>query len=152
MYEANWDEFDKIPWWNEVDVIGISAYYPLCAAPTRSVSTLVNGWAGIKPAITAVQRRFRRPVVFSEIGYRSLLATCRQPWDVVEQGLPDPRAQAAAYEAALRVWWNVPWWKGVHWWSVRPRFDDGLRGHDVTPQAWNVLRRWYKRTPRPRGG
>ena len=122
------------------------------SAPTRSVSTLVSGWARHREAIEAVHERFGLPVIFSEVGYRSLSTTCLHPWDVAEQGAYDPKAQAAAYEAVFRVWWKVPWWRGVHWWSVRPRFEDGQpRVHDVTPRAWRVLRRWYAQRAGPIG-
>lgn len=147
VYEANWDEVDKIAWWDAVDAIAVSAYHPTCATPTRSVSALTAGWARHVATITAVHERFARPVLFTEIGYRPLLGSCMRPWERVATAQPrDEIAQAAAYEAALRVWWPVPWWKGAHWWSV------GARGprkapddHDVTPAGWRVIKRWYAR-------
>jgi hypothetical protein len=50
-YAANWDDFDKVPFWKELDYIGIDAYFPLSDAATTKwkssiklgSSTLQNG-------------------------------------------------------------------------------------------------------------
>jgi hypothetical protein len=43
-YAANWDDFDKVPFWNELDYIGIDAYFPLSNATTPSVLELNDAW------------------------------------------------------------------------------------------------------------
>ena len=147
VYEANWDEVEKVPWWDAVDAIGVSAYHPLCKTPTRSVKALTEGWAPHAEAIKRVHERFRRPVIFTEVGYRPLLSACARPWDLVPVGPVDERAQAAAYEATLRNWWPVAWWKGAHWWEVRARgLSKNSGGHGVTAAGWQVIRRWYARS------
>jgi hypothetical protein len=146
IYEANWDEVEDVPWWDAVDAIGISAYHPLCTEPTRDVSTLVGGWDKPRTSISAVQARFNRPVIFTELGYRAQLSTCRSPAALEPVGRFDAAAQSAAYEALYRTWWPVPWWKGVHWWEVRARGPLATRaGHGVSEASWRVIRRWYAR-------
>jgi hypothetical protein len=47
-YAANWDDFDKVPFWNELDYIGIDAYFPLSDATTPSVLELNDSSSTLK--------------------------------------------------------------------------------------------------------
>lgn len=43
-YAANWDEFKKIPFWDELDFIGIDAYFPLTDLKSPKVIDFEKGW------------------------------------------------------------------------------------------------------------
>lgn len=160
-YQANWDGYDRVAWWRSVDVASISAYFPLTDKDGYSTADLVAGWRGSFyggrtrnwfEEISEFQRGIKRPVMFGEIGYRSIAGSAKAPYDIALAGSYSPTAQAQAYEAAFRVWYRVPWFKGFHWWYV-PTFPrtggsgSGLSGADHSPEAAarGVIRRWYGR-------
>ena len=43
-YSANWDQYSTVPFWNELDYIGISAYFPLTDERTPSKELLLEKW------------------------------------------------------------------------------------------------------------
>ncbi len=128
-YSANWGkggaEYAQISWWNRLDYIGISAYFPLSLKNRPTLDELVSGWTHFTDAygdtynwvaaIGAVQARVGKPVLFTEIGFGSYPNTAGR-WDVTEVKTVDLEAQRRAYEATLRVWSAVPWFKGIYWW------------------------------------
>jgi hypothetical protein len=149
MYAAHWDsEFEKITFWDALDYIGISAYFPLDAPDSASVETLVDAWKSPRQRIQAVVRRFRRPVLFMEAGYRSMVGTFRKPWE--EKGrLPDDDAQARAYEALFRAFANARWWKGVYFCktftdpALSYERDDGTSFSFRGKPAQAVVEKWF---------
>jgi hypothetical protein len=150
-YEANFDEYAAVTWWDALDVIDISAYFPLAKTATYSLSDLVAAWAPWKQQVSAVQRHFKLPVVFGELGYRAVTGAAQRPWDILLSGPPDPGDQARAYEAAFRAWYHVRWFRGFQWWYVAPQPDlvEGFTGADQRPaaEALAVLRHWYAISP-----
>jgi hypothetical protein len=150
-YDANWDEATHVAWWDAVDVISISAYYPVATQPGQPVDTLVAGWQRWFAEIDVMHQLNDKPVMFGEIGYRTVTTAAVQPWLTA----PAPfslAAQRDAYEAALRVWYRVPWFAGFDWWYVPPQraLLAGRRGADHQPTAASLqlMGRWYAR---PRG-
>lgn len=150
-YQANWGEEGQVAWWDAVDVISISAYYPLVRGPLPSAPTvaeLVAGWTPWRQQIEALHQRFGRDVMFGEIGYRPLVESSLRPWDVTLTGSRSAQAQADAYEAAFRAWQGAPWFRGFVWWRVPAdvtRIGTSV-GDDHQPlaPARAVLRRWYR--------
>lgn len=159
MYQANWYlEPWRISWWSAVDAISISAYFPLANAPGATTAELAAAWVRYVDRhgqtfqwltdLQALSSRYRRPVVFGEIGYRTVNDTATHPWDV-SGGSYDARAQADAYAAAFERWFRVRWFRGYHWWYVNPQpsLVDGLPGadHRPAPRALSILADWYAR-------
>jgi hypothetical protein len=158
-YQANWDEAERVTWWDRLDVISISAYYPLTQNANYSTSDLVRGWRHyLKPGLGVVNwfdrienlsLRYRRPLMFGEIGYRTVAGTATKPWEVGPLGPSRTQDQTRAYSAALRVWYRVPWFRGFQWWYVSPQASllDGRMGADHRPAAstLGVLSRWYRK-------
>jgi hypothetical protein len=155
-YQANWGgEEHSVKWWDAVDVISISAYYPVAAEPGVSTDQLAANWLGYTDQwdashrwvdeIDALRQQYARPVMFGEIGYRSVPATAVEPWNTELRG-DDPMAQTRAYEAAFRAWYRVPWFRGMHWWYVAPEDQGkGIKGtdHRMTASTLRVLGKWY---------
>ena len=46
-YSANWDEYQDITFWKDLDYIGIDAYFPISAAGTPEVEETVANWQPI---------------------------------------------------------------------------------------------------------
>jgi hypothetical protein len=156
-YQANWggEEF-RLDWWDALDAISISAYYPLAAAPGTGADELASAWSQLTdqygiddrwyPDIDTLRQRWNRPVMFGEIGYQQVPKAAVEPWNTTLTGT-DTKIQDAAYEAAFRVWYRVPWFRGMHWWYVAPDpgLVDGRAGADHQPggAALRTLRTWY---------
>lgn len=153
-YAANWyKEFEEISFWNELDYIGIQAYFPLSEDESPDVDALVEGWQPHLAAIERVRRRVNKPVIFTEIGYRSMPDAAIRPWEwperqPVTERTVDPGTQAACYEAFFQVFWEKPWFAGAYFWKWFPDHESegGREDADFTPQrkpAQDVMARWY---------
>jgi hypothetical protein len=147
------DEFTSVSFWSQLDYLGLDVYTPLTdvLAPTRQ--QLVSGWSrnrlgeNMLAAFRNWQASWNKPVVFTEIGYRSGDGANRAPWDFGAPLSPDAGEQADCYAAAFEVWTReAEWMRGVFWWSWSvpvPPPDD--TGYDPRRKpAEDVLRSWMR--------
>ncbi len=147
-------EETSIAWWDAVDFIGVDAYYPLNDDPEQNptVEELEAAWAGPKATLSALSAKYGKPVIFTEIGYRSTAGCTAFPWDSWRSGRINWVEQAAAYEAAFRQFYNEPWMGGMYWWFwpadpwVSGPCDTGYSPHQKP--AEDILRAWYGGPPR----
>ena len=153
-YAANWSgEYRQIRFWDALDYVGIQAYFPLTPAARPSVDSLLRGWQPHLSALAAWQQKINKPIVFTEIGYKTTSDAAARPWEWPERlaafDTPDEATQARCYEAMFRACWGLPWLKGVFIWKWYPGLsaDGPVRRHaDFTPQhkpAEAVMTRWY---------
>ncbi|WP_285513186.1 hypothetical protein [Streptomyces sp. NBRC 14336] len=115
-YAANYDEYRRIGFWRELDLIGIDAYWPLSERPTHSAEALRRAWQPISARLAAYSREQGRRILFTEAGYVSQRGTTTAPYDWTVSRRPDPAEQSAAYRALLTTFTGQDWWAGVHWW------------------------------------
>ncbi|MBF9222973.1 glycoside hydrolase family 113 [Hymenobacter ruricola] len=152
-YAANWrGEYRQIRFWDALDYVGIQAYFPLSPAAGPSLETLVAGWQPHLQELSAWQKKIKKPIVFTEVGYKTTPDAAARPWEWPEHLAttpPDEATQARCYEALFRTCWAQPWLKGLFIWKWYPGLtaDGPARRHaDFTPQhkpAETVLARWY---------
>ncbi len=137
VYGASWGpEFENIAFWDALDYIGLNNYYPL----PDDLST-----AGVAAKVEAVQRRFGKPVIFTEAGFSAYEAPQREPWDEKPRRVA-PDDQARCYEAIFRAFYERPWFQGVYWWKVGTNRAGGPEDGSHTPwgkPAMQVVARWY---------
>jgi homoserine trans-succinylase len=62
-YAANWDDFDKVPFWNELDYIGIDAYFPLSDATTHRCWNL-DAWQQHIKKIEKLQAKTKKNTLY----------------------------------------------------------------------------------------
>lgn len=55
-YASNWDEFKRVPFWGELDFIGIDAYFPLSDKKTPTIQDFEMGWKPHKEEIISIQK------------------------------------------------------------------------------------------------
>ncbi|MEM6885761.1 MAG: glycoside hydrolase [Verrucomicrobiota bacterium] len=109
-YAANWDAYTEPPFWTELDLIGINAYFSLGSA----------GWKKWKPAMEDFSRKVGRPVVFTEFGYRSVERTLEEPWAEVNGRRVDNAEQLQALEKLFKTFWTEQesdWFRGGFLWK-----------------------------------
>ena len=151
-YAANWYlEYEQIKFWDDLDFIGVQAYFPLTKKNNPSVAELKEGWQDHVKAIAKVARRYNKPVVFTEAGYKSTADAAVEPWKWPERGADvalneSAETQEACYEAMFQAVWHQPWFAGMFIWKWYPRIRHARNLNDFTPQqkpAEKVLAQWY---------
>ncbi len=149
-YAAHWDqEYGQISFWDDLDAIGISAYFPLDVPDDAQVQQLVDAWQPHKVKITQIQQRYRKPVVFLELGYRPATGAYREPW-LDRGGETDPMIQARGYEAVFRAFADEPWWHGLFIWKTftdpnRPDRHGSGPGYSFRNRpAEQVIQQWFR--------
>jgi hypothetical protein len=149
-YASNFDEVGNVQWWNALDYIGVDAYFPL---PTPSdnptVEELEAAWADQGYLITLKQLsdEYNRPVLLTEIGYRSVKGANEAPWEWHDHPEIDLALQSNLYEAALETFSKEDWVAGMFFWNWLTNPDQGGENDpDYTPKgkpAEDVLKRFY---------
>ena len=153
-YAANHgSEETRITWWDAVDYIGVDAYYSLTDKNDPTLTELNAAWTPHVATLASLAFTWDKPILFTEIGYRSQDGTNRQPWAWAAEGAIDLQEQADAYQAAFESVYDQPWFAGMFWWSWgTDPFEGGPCDDDYTPHdkpAEDVLRAWYGAPPRP---
>ena len=152
-YAANWyQEYEIVPFWDQLDYIGIQAYFPLTERENPTLEDLMRGWKPYVTQIEKIQKQYQKPVIFTEIGYKSGGDAAIHPWKwknsksvVDENGL---QTQAVCYEAFFRTFWDKEWFAGVYiWkWFPNPAKVPHFEEKDFTPQqrpAEKILAKWF---------
>jgi len=158
-YGANWggpgwtDEKNRITFWSSLDYIGISAYFPLSTG-TKTADAYKAIWDGINTGdIANLQRRWNKPILFTEVGYRSMDWAQYEPFNFSAGGSYDPTNQAALYEALFSYWNSYDYMQGVMLWDWSSDPNAGGNGDtNYTPQhkqAETVMATWFGTNPTP---
>jgi len=153
-YAANWGREEDIRWWDSLDYAGLDAYFPLSAKPGSEVPDLKQAWAVHVGHLRSWASRVGKPVLLTEIGYRSVEYAAAEPWEWKRGGRVSLQEQSRLYQAALEVLWDESWLYGMYWWEWRP-FRPVRVESDIgfTPQdkpAWEILRSFYGQERSPR--
>ena len=150
-YAANWDNFTEIPFWDQLDYIGINAYFPLLDHEKPTLSKLVKAWKEPLESIRKCQKKFDKPIIFTEYGYLSVDGATFNTWEL-EKKLDvldvNQEAQAMAIDALHSVFAEESYWQGGFLWKWYPSMQghEGYPTKDYTPQgktAEKVLKRWF---------
>jgi hypothetical protein len=153
-WASNWYmEAAEIPFWDALDFVGMQAYYPLTQSERPTLEELRKGWQEHMPAIEALAKRTGKPIVFTEMGYRSAADAAIEPWrwperDPSRRPAPDMRTQELCYEAFFDTFWDRDWVGGVYIWKWYPGHarSGGAANVDFTPQnkpAEKVMARYF---------
>ncbi len=150
-YAANWyDDAEHVAFWRDLDFVGVQAYFPLSTAPDPGLAALRAGWQRPRALLERLARVSGRPILFTEMGYRSTPGAAAEPWAWPERGREDPpdsALQARLYEAAFEELWPRAWFGGLVVWKLdADTLRRDRRAADFTPQgkpAEAVLRRYF---------
>jgi hypothetical protein len=148
-YAANWDEYNETPFWQELDYIGIDAYFPLSEDKTPEIESLLRAWEPWKEGISQLSKSQKRLVIFTEFGYRSMDYTAKQPWQAGrEEVAVNMEAQANAKKAIFETFWNEDWFAGgfIWKWFLDHESAGGSTCNRFTPQnkpAQQVIISYY---------
>ncbi len=157
IYGASWGsvdaapvEFEHITWWDAVDFIGVSGYFPLTkAAADPPVKTLIDAWHGkqddldlagqgdIIGRLNAVVQKYKHPLLFTEAGYESAPGSNNAP-STTDQTAPDILEQGNDMKALLQAFTPqaAPWFVGVLWSYDEPKWPRS------SVQGWATSMEW----------
>ena len=134
-YAANWDNYKNVKFWDELDYVGIDAYFPLSYKEDPSLEDLKMGWERWIYEIETWRAAINRPVIFTEIGYPSSQHAPQRPWEGGQNGNADPEMQALCYQAFFETVWQKDWLAGVYWWKWDTNTKSGGKfNRQFTPQ------------------
>ncbi len=153
-YAANWDDYREVSFWNELDYIGIDAYFPLSDSETPGVSELMLAWEKPSIEIDAYRQIMKKPVLFTEYGYRSIDRTAWKQWELKDDWTYNApgnlEAQNNAYEAIFKTFWDKDWFAGgfIWKWYHAHEKSGGKENTDYTPQnkpVENIIKFYYSK-------
>lgn len=124
-YAANWDSYNSITFWDDLDFIGVDAYFPISDKQNPPEEELIEAWTGHQKSLEALVSRFKRPVLLTEWGYEDEDFVGREPWVMGRfqnsVSKPNYEAQEMAYRSMFETVWDEPWVAGVFVWRWSPQ-------------------------------
>lgn len=146
-YAATTDRYQGINWWGSLDYVGIDAYFVLTQKSDPTVEELKAGWAPWASAMDSWQGTVDKPIIFPEIGYRSIQGANKAPWDYMVTSPVDLQEQVNCYNATFHTFYDKSWFYGFYWWNWETSpTAGGSSSPDFTPQnkpAQDLLKSWY---------
>ena len=137
----NTDKYQEhnVKWWDAVDVIASSGYYP------------IDKWESELDRIEAVVKKYKKPFFFAEAGCMSTKGSNLVPNDWSIQDESDPDGQAEWYSAMFKACEKRSWIKGFALWDWGARLYcerdiDRKRGYELyLKPAEKVVREYYEK-------
>lgn len=126
-YSANWDEAEHVLFWEQLDLIGINAFYPLAQRSGAPYSAYLEGAKRARDAVRKLAFLHERPVWFAEVGYTTRRDAAVEPWlwpDEMANVTYDEDEQARALAAILETFAPEPWFAGLFIWRYYADLDD----------------------------
>ena len=139
-----------VSFWDQLDYIGVDAYFPVSDSKTPTIEECLKGWAKHKETLKTFSEKYNKPILFTEFGYRSIDYSGKAPWTVdrVESKV-NLDAQVNTTKALFKTFWNEDWFAGgfVWKWFINHDKVGGLENNRFTPQnkpAETVIKEHYK--------
>jgi hypothetical protein len=169
-YASNWTDFERVSFWDALDVIGIQAYFPLLdgddphlgalageAASADSLAALdaaaleralQRGWQTVLARLRPYALAHHRPIVFTELGYNRAWSAPVTPWTYAVDGPEAERMQVACMRSALSAIATEPWVLGAFLWKWFPQPREVGRNFQLaTPAMREVISEAWKQPP-----
>jgi len=99
-YAANWDKYDKVSFWDDLDFIGIQAYFPLADHANPSAEEIKKGWNRVYKELIPYADGLNKQILFTEIGYDISENAAKKPW---RPGSVDYRRGDLLQQLCLRI-------------------------------------------------
>lgn len=159
-YAAATDEAYQVSFWDAVDQIGVNAYPPLTTELDPTVDEMVAAWHSVSANdywaavmdhqspvdfFHSLSVEHDKPVLFTEVGYRSLDGTNIRPggWNVTSA--QDVQEQHDAFDAFFKVWSGEgSWFRGANIWEWDPDNTYSTTGYSpMDKPAEELISGWF---------
>ncbi|MFN4243897.1 MAG: glycoside hydrolase family 113 [Tepidisphaerales bacterium] len=151
-YSANWDHYHAVPFWDQLDLIGMNSYWALDEGNGRhaTVEDIRTAWRNIQADLLPFAAAKGKPIIFLEAGWCSLANAAHEPWDYTRLSEPiDLDLQRRLYQGFFESWYGHPQLGGFSIWEWPPEAG-GERDRGYTPRgkpAERVLRSYLAKPP-----
>ncbi|MBC8753800.1 hypothetical protein H2O64_03910 [Kordia sp. YSTF-M3] len=151
-YAANWyNEYEAVPFWDQLDYIGIQAYFPLSASGNPTLEELEKNWKKHIEDIAFVSKKFNKPILFTELGYKSIEGTSEKPWEWNSAksiySKISKKEQLLCYQAFFNTIWKESWFHGIHIWEWQGRGKSDGANTNFTIEgkpSLNLIAKYFK--------
>ncbi|PWJ44913.1 glycoside hydrolase family 113 [Sediminitomix flava] len=134
-YASNWDNYEHVTFWDQLDFIGIDAYFPICNLKTPSKLTLYNGWNEVKNELNRFSEEWNRPILFTEFGFQNMDYTADGHWKHDTDTLSiNEKGQELALQSTFDCFWEENWFAGGFLWKWFPSATDRSDRKEFSPQ------------------
>ena len=136
-YNTDKYQEDRVSWWDAVDVISSSGYYPM------------NGWDAQLDRIEKVVKTYNKPFFFAEAGCPSLTGSSMMPNNWLHEGEINLREQESYYSMLFEKTAERLWVMGFGFWDWGALLYDekdamSHPGYGVFGKpAEKVIKSWY---------
>jgi hypothetical protein len=137
-YAANWDEYQSVSFWEDLDYIGVNSYFPLVNKKTPTVNEVKKALTSIKNDLNTLSCIYNKPILFTEYGYRSIDYTAWKAWLLgnITTSNYNFEGQNNAYTAFYETFWNENWVAGGFFWEWKILINDEL--NNPNGNGWYV--------------
>ncbi len=148
-YAANWDNYEKIDFWDELDFIGIDAYFPLSNKKTPSYEEWVAGWKRIAKSLQTFSNKWEKQILFTEYGFKSADFSVSDKVLSDRELVVNQQNQFNGYRAFFETIWNEPFFEGGFLWKwtfFENDMNSGGNHAKFTPQgkpAFEIIKEVY---------
>jgi hypothetical protein len=154
IYNLQHNSLEECKWLDKLDVVGISAYYPVGRNNSNnSAEAMCRNWEKEVDRLEQLSMEIKKPIIFIEIGCQSVEGASISPWNA-EGNIVSQKEQADFYESAFRTFYHRKWFAGYFWWDWRAVLYDLEQAKDnkdfnlYGKEAELVLRNWYTKADR----
>lgn len=136
-YAANWDEYKRVPFWKELDYIGVDGYFPVSENQAPTVEESRMGWQRWKEELKVVSERENKQILFTEYGYRSVDFAGREPWKSDHNmNTVNLEVQTNLTQALFDEIYGEDWYAGGFLWKwyINHQEAGGVENTRFTPQ------------------
>ena len=126
-YSANWDEVDDVAFWDQLDLIGVNAFFPLAHENGASDAAYRAGAEAAIGSLEQLSRVLDKPILLAEIGYTTRRDAAVEPWlwpDDMHGVVVDEREQARALAALAGAAAQSERVRGFFVWRYYANLDD----------------------------
>jgi len=148
-YCANWDNYQNITFWSQLDYVGIDAYFPVHEAHTPTVDELSNSFSKLAFKLKLFYKKHNKQILFTEYGFRSMDYCTAGHWDQEYRNVAvNLVGQANAFDALFQSIWHQSWFAGgfIWKWHYNHSMAGGKDDSHFTPQnkpAEEILSKYF---------
>ena len=146
IYAASYDHFLATSIWNDVDKIGIDAYFNLCSEAPCNMSVLVENWSKWLNIMSDFSLSKGKRIILTEIGFNSTTRCTENPGNWSLSNILDLDEQAKAYESVFLQTGYYSQIEGMFWWQWELNDVGGVSNKDYTPKgkpAENIIAKYW---------
>lgn len=117
-YAANWgEEFENLTFWDQLDYISVNSYYPLSNKKEVSDEELKQNFELILDKLEAVQKKYNKPLLITEIGFKSIDYPWIEPHADNDDQNYNEESQRRCYEVMFEGLQDEDWVSGIYIWQ-----------------------------------